>query len=165
MPKDLHLFYFPLFILAFSFSFDSVYAPVKKVVLLAFITALAINFVSVSNTYKTALWPFDSHTSEILSFLNAKAEKINKKIKLDFSWPFQSSIEFYKNKNLFPLVSVVKNKTDQEKLNLEAQYYIYFNKSLKKNGYNALTQKILNYKKDTILSFKKEGVYVFSNIR
>ena len=48
---------------------------------------------------------------------------------------------------------------------MDADYYIYYGTPMYKVGYAGDKQKILEIKKDTVMKFEKERVYVFRNMR
>lgn len=158
------LFFYPLFILVLSFSFNSFLCSIKNWIIALIAIVFSVNFFYHANLYKTAIWYFDAHTSTILNTLNEKGKKENKKLKIDFSWPFESSIAYYTKKNEYPFIEIVKNKSNREDLNAETDYYLYLTKSLEKVGYDANAQKIITLKKDTTLEYKPENILVFENI-
>lgn len=160
------LFFYSLFILSFSFSISDYFNYRFSKFVVAFLALLfGINFLVHANLQKTALWYFDAHTTEILDWINKKGAQANKKLKLDFSWPFDTSIEYYYAGNKYPFIEIVKNPNNREDLNAQADYYIYLNQSLPKDWYDASDQKIVLLKKDTSLIYLDEGILVFSNIR
>lgn len=160
------LFFYPLFILLLCFSL-SVFTGFAKNIVLAFVTlSFAINFVNHANFYKTATWYFDAHTVNILNVINQKGKTQYRVMKIDFSWPFQSSVGYYlkQNKKNYPFIEIVKNREDREDCNENSDYYIYLSKSLEKVGYEANNQKINAISKDTLLHYKAENIMVFENI-
>jgi hypothetical protein len=160
------LFFYPLFILSFCFSLDAFYERwySKKIVLIVTFL-LGINFVNTANFYKTAIWYFDAHSISILEELNEKGKRENKKIKIDFSWPFQSSFNYYSDNIKYPFIDIVKNEQDREDLNTTADFYIYLNQSLEKVGYDASNQKINSLTKDTFKYYKNENIFIFNNLK
>ena len=97
--------------------------------------------------------------------INEKGMKQNRKMKIDFSWPFQSSFGYYIEQNNYPYVEIIKNKDNREALNINADYYIYLNKSLEKVGYDSYNQKILSIAKDTTLQIKDESIIIYTNLQ
>lgn len=158
------LFYYPLLILLLCFTLNLFQGVVKNIVLAIATFIFCLNFTLTANLYKTAIWYFDSHTKDILAQINKSGANQNKVISTDFSWPFQSSIYYYLDKNEYPYINIVKNKRDREEISPNAEYYIYLNKSLEKVGYEADKQKVLSFKRDTLFYYEKEGIYVLRKI-
>lgn len=159
------LFFYPLFILILCFSFNNFSNPIKNSLIAFVIIAFTINFCHHANFYKTATWYFDAHTSKILTAINEKGKKQNRKVKIDFSWPFQSSVGYYLEQHHYPYIEVIKNKDDREDLNPNTDYYIYLTKSLEKVGYDANNQKILSLQRDTLIKYTTENIIVFENLK
>ena len=159
------LFFYPLFILLLCFSLHEVSKYLyPKIVALTFVTAFGINYFIHANLYKTATWFFDSHTLSILNWINENGvSRKGGKIKIDYSWPFYSAIDYYYfiAYNLYPNIEIVNDVNDRDNLNPDADYYIYLDKSLEIVGYDKNVQKIITVKKDTVLKYEEEGVYLF----
>jgi len=158
------LFFYPLFILSLCFSLNDFYHKSTSIIISLIVMVFGINFFSKANLYKITTWYFDSHSEEILNLLNKKGAEQERKIKIDFSWPFQSSFGYYVRQNNYPYIEIVKNKQDREDLNANADYYIYLTKSLEKVGYDANAQKILPLIKDTVLQYKDEKTMLFTGM-
>jgi hypothetical protein len=160
------LFFYPLFILCFCFSLNDFSEKwYSKIIALILVSLFGVNFFTNANFYKTATWYFDAHSVSILNELNEKGKVENRKLKIDFSWPFQNSFDYYIQHNNYPFIEIVKNNSDRESLNKDADVYIYLIKSLEKVGYNAYNQKILFESKDTIIQYKSENIIVFDHIK
>lgn len=159
------LFLYPLFILILCFSFNNFSTLIKKLGITLVTLAFTINFCQNANFKKTAIWYFDAHTSEILTIINEEGKKQNRKLAIDFSWPFQSSVGYYIEKNRYPYIEIIKNKDDREDLNSNTDYYIYLTKSLEKVGYDANNQKILSLQRDTFMKYNTENIIVFENLK
>ena len=157
--------YYAMFVLVLCFSVYGLSHFGCKAVLIIVVTAFSFNFLANANFYKTITWDFDSRTPEIFKYLNKAGEESGRPVKVDFSWPFKSAIYFYKDKKLYPFVRIVKNTKDRDDLNMDADYYIYYGTPMYKVGYAGDKQKILEIKKDTVMKFEKERVYVFRNMR
>jgi hypothetical protein len=161
------LFYYPLFFTMIMFLADqhkkpfSLFANSSAVLITLFIL---INFLRNANFYKTTTWFFDAHTSKILNALNNKAKTENKILKIDFSWPFEKGIQYYLAKNHYSNLQNVNNMWERDSFNAEADCYIYLKKSLESVNYPAEEQAIKLYKKDTLLTFPAEDIFVFYNI-
>lgn len=159
------LFFYPLLILGLFFSLQEIKLKwFSRVLACVFVALFAFNFFSHANFYKTAIWYFDARTKETLRFLNDKGKAQNKVIKIDFSWPFESSFGYYMATQNYPYVEIVKNREDREDMNPNADYYIYLQKSLEKVGYESSMQKIWVFQSDTARYYDKDFVVVFSNL-
>lgn len=159
------LIFYPLFFLVLVFSFNLMQNTFRNIIFTLFLIFYLFNFKNSFNTYKTALWYFDSHTEKVLTEINAIGNKQNKKIKIDFSWPFQSVIYYYNDKNKFPFIHISKSLSNREQLEPNVDYYLYLNKSLEIVGYDSKNQKILDLQRDTVNYYPKEGVILFSNLK
>ena len=155
------LFYYPLFILVICFTYKFAPVPVQKTVLTIMIVSFSFNFLLNMNSYKTALWYFNSRTNTILTALNEKGKAQRKNVTLGSCWPFQVAIDYCKGEKNYPFV--ITEKSDLKKMHPD--YYLFLNKELEKVMYIPSQQEILQFKKDTTLSFEEEGVYLFENIR
>lgn len=160
------LFFYPLMILCLFFSLNDFSEKwYSKAITLTVTGAFIVNFTTHANVYKTATWYFDAHTLSILDELNEVGKKENRKIKMDFSWPFQSAVGYYTQHARFPYMEVVKQENDREALNPEAEYYIYLARSLERVGYDAADQKILSLSRDTLNYYESEHVFVCKIIK
>lgn len=157
------LFLYPLILFTFCFLLsDLKWKKIKNIIAAAILMFFVANAMDKMNTYKTATWFFDAHTVEILDEINSIGEKVNAPQKIDFSWPFQSSIGYYINKENYPYLEVVKCEDLRDGFNPNADYYIYLNKSLEKVYYETTLQHISNFEfKDTLKFFPNEGVLVY----
>jgi hypothetical protein len=153
------LFYYPLIAVMLCFSIALTSDKIKKMIFIFMIAASLFNFVWNMNTYRTALWQFDSRTEEIITWLENKAAEEKRNIKIDFSWPFSKSFAYYIEKRNSP-IEALKSKEDREAVSTGADYYIHFGQSLDKVGYEAGLQKILNYRSDTVLRFPSDAIYI-----
>ncbi len=163
------LLFFPLLIMALIFFANGIKSNRFKIPSVVSVMLLCgfslVNFSLNANEIKTISWPFDAHTEEILNKINAKGIEEKKTLMLDFSWPFESSIEYYVTKNKYSNIQVAKNIADRDQLNTQADYYIYYDKPLDKVGYHSDEQIIRNLKKDTAFSFQNEDIYVFKGFK
>ncbi len=160
------LFFYPLFVLCLCFSLNALSKKwLARPIALIVVCSFGINFFLNANFYKTATWYFDAHSTSILDELNEIGKVENRRIKIDFSWPFQSSINYYVDNNKYPFIEIIKNEQDREDINPTADFYIYLNKSLEKVGYNANYQKINSYTKDTVKQYKTEGIIIYNNLK
>jgi hypothetical protein len=162
------LLYYPLIIMSMTFLADGVKSsqfkiPSLIIIVLTIVFSL-INFTVNANFVKTIAWTFDAHTENILDRINSIGLKEKRIETLDFSWPFESSVNYYLNKKQYSNVRIVKDVNDRENLNRKANYYIYYNKSLDKVGYACDKQIIRSIRKDTAWIYKKEDIYVFTNL-
>lgn len=159
------LFFYPLFILILFFSLNEFSVAIRLTIGIFLIGLFGVNFIKNANIYKTAIWYFDAHSEEILNSINTKGIEYNKKILIDFSWPFQSSFGYYLEQHDYTFIEVVKNSQDREGIDSTAVYYIYLGKSLEKVGYDSNNQKVLSSQMDTLKEFKKESIIWFEKIK
>jgi hypothetical protein len=162
------LMFFPLMMCVIIFLADYVnhtalLIPVRIIVTVICVLSL-LNFGINANFTKTILWPFDAHTESILSRINSIGKSENTIKTIDFSWPLESSVHYYLQKNNYSNLSCVKDANDRETLNLQSDYYIYYGKSQEKVGFNADKQLVLAIDKDTAWSYSSEDTYVFTNL-
>ena len=161
------LLFFPLLIMVMMFFADGIThrffrIPIKIITIVIGIFSM-VNVSINANFIKTISWPFDAYSEKILNQLNEIGIKENKIKTLDFSWPFESSLTYYFSKNNYSHLVKAKNTDDRDKLNQKTDYYIYYNRGLDKVFYFIEKQPIINIKKDTLLRFPDEDIYVFSN--
>lgn len=157
------LLFYPLIILTLVFSIDELKRIIFSRVTISICTIVFVfNFLSNANFYKTATWYFDAHTYQILNDLNKEAESRNKTIHLDFSWPFQSALNYYVKNKDFSFIKVVKPKHDREAISEKADIYIYLNNSLEKVGYNKENQVVNSKSKAIIKEYPKEHIILYS---
>jgi len=159
------LIFYPLFFLVFVFSINQIQGVLKNIIFSLVLIFYFLNFSNSFNTYKTSLWYFDSHTEYVLKEINEIGIKQNKKINIDFSWPFQSVIYYLVEKNKFPFIHISKSLSNREEIDSSVDFYLYLNKSLEIVGYDAQSQKILKLDRDTINYFPNEGVLLFGNLK
>lgn len=154
------LFFYPLFLLSLVLGLSYLSKKTAHTIAILTTVVFGLNFLSHANFYKTALWDFDAHSNVILAKLNEKGEAENKVLTLDFSWPFRSSLDYYKVGEGYPFVEFVKSYSDREAYNPEADYYLYLGHSLEKVGYNASQQSVLWAARDTVQIWEAEQVYL-----
>lgn len=161
------IFYYPLFVLVFSVWSDAGDgSKVRNFLSGGMITttiAFLVNFILNANFFKTITWPHDSRTTEILDYLQEEAERQKASLKFDSSWPFEKSLQYHLEKGTYHgLIYVKQSRNVVEK---DAEYFLYFNKSLDKVVYNSKTQPILHLEKDTVLTYPEEGITLFKLIK
>ncbi len=156
------LFFYPMFITLLCLSLNDISQKyLGNTAIIAVVAAFCINGYLHFNLYKTATWYFDAHSTKILTWVNNQGAKKGKIMRLDFSWPLESSLGYYAQQNKYPFVAIVK--TDRLNINRDADYYIYLYKSLEKVGYEALYKGVLPRGNDTVMSFPDESLYLFAN--
>ncbi len=162
------LFYIPLLIILLMYWIEELQSRkvnwIPSVLLISLCILFIVNFGIHANFKKTIAWPFDAHTEKILERIDSIGSKENKVELIDFSWPFESSVNYYLNKKQYANLKISKDISDREKLNAKADFYIYYDKSMDKVGYFSEKQPIVNLRKDTLWSYKDEDVYVFINL-
>ncbi len=160
------LYFYPLIVLTLMFSINdfknsqlSIGIGISIFILLFF----GINFVKNANFYKTALNDFESHTEEILDTINQQGINDHKVYKIDFSWPFENSIQYYFYKNKYSNIDLVKNHYDRNDINDNFNFYIYLSREIQMASYWAKSEKILYYKPQisTFTEFTGEDIIVF----
>lgn len=156
------LFFYPLIVLSLFFAFK-VYSPgiLSFGAGLAISLLLLLNFVSHANFYKSLLWYFDSHTTQVFEHINADGKKRGRVLKLDYSWPFESSFFYHLKTEEYPFVD--NGRKGYTELNDSADYYLYLGGTLDAIHYEPDKQLILQdkRKKDTVFVFPDERVYLF----
>lgn len=158
------LLFYPLLILTLAFSAQELEsnkfsAPILFVICIAFLG----NFLIHANFYKTVTWFFDARTEAILENLNEKGKQERKLIKLFYSWPFESSIAYYYSSSKYPFIEQPQEKKTD--FDADTDYFLFCGKSLDNIKYKVEEELyITNVQKDTILQFKEDDIYVFTNI-
>jgi hypothetical protein len=158
------LLFYPLLILTLGFAAHELqHRKLTYPILLGISILFLSNFLLKANFYKTVTWFFDSRTEYVLQWLNEKGRQNNKLIKLYYSWPFESSITYYYSSTKYPFIEHLKEKNTA--FDASTDCYIYCGKSLDKISYKIEEQnQITSFKKDTLLQFKEDAIYVFDNI-
>ena len=159
------LFLYPLFILLLACSLSAVRPHLQWPVATVCVLLFGVNFFSHANGYKTALWYFDADTKQILTRLNRLGTQKNKRLKIDFSCPFQSSVDYYMAQNQYPFIESIKKVGDLLALNDSADYYVYLAHSLEKVGYDTAQQKINSYRKDIDTDYQSKSIIIYTNLR
>jgi hypothetical protein len=155
------LFFYPLFILAFSLALNDLPALwMKTSLMVTAIIMFGLNFGLRCNFYKTALWYFESHSQTLLSHFNTLGAAKGKPVRIGYTWPFDEAIDYYLARKKYPYIEVV-NDADITTLD----YYLFLGHSLEKVNYEWQNERIVGYKRDTALSFPDEHVFVFEHIR
>lgn len=159
------LYFYPFLILTLCLSIQSFSHKKISNVIYILLIAFAFNFGRNINFNKTAMNYFEAHTLRILEEINKEGVKNNKINKIDFSWPFGSSINYYATHKNFQNLEFVKNYYDRNSVNPNFDYYILLSAPIEKACYWPKTSKILNqkgiitktmeYKKVDIIVYKK----------
>jgi hypothetical protein len=162
------LFFIPLMTLILMYWIEELQARkaywATSLILISLCVLTFVNFAVNANFKKTISWPYEAHSENILDKINAEGIKEKRKMTIDFSWPFEKSIGYYVEKNKYSNLTVVKDVYDREKLNKQADYYIYYNRSLEIVGYLADQQLILKMKRDTAWIYKDDDITVFTHL-
>ncbi|MFM2388387.1 MAG: hypothetical protein RL660_3144 [Bacteroidota bacterium] len=156
------LFFYPLIVFSLFTALDTIAHTIIKALAIFIVMPLVANFLVHANLYKTTLWQFDARTKEVLAFLSQQAKIQRRKLHIDFSWPFQNSMDYYAKLQTNDVLKYVDDKGNRHAVSPQADYYVYLTKSLDKVGYNAQDHKILSVAKDTCLVFPEDGIIVFS---
>lgn len=154
------LFFYPLFVLTLFLGTEQIPASIiSKGFAYLFAALFVINFSTHANLNKTLTWYFDSHTTKLLEQINKEGQALNKKQKIDYSWPFVAGIDYYLKTKKYPYIESIKS--GYMELNEDYDYYIYLGGRLDVIYYNPEEQLILNTSYDTIRSFPAEQVYLY----
>ncbi len=161
------LFYYPLILMVGFYWVQgigkSLYAKFSKAVVLFLTCALVWNLTRHANLHKTVIWDHDSRTTAILSYLDQVGRKAQRKIRLDSVWPFQSTIRHYMRKQGYPHVDYVKKRRKEIKEGID--FFLYYDKPLRRVRYHPKWHRVHQYEKDTVLQYPSEGIYLFRLIR
>ena len=88
------LFFFPIIVLiTFQVSTNNFIAWVSSFLFVAV-------FATQGNLYRTLLWGYDSHTQELLTYLNREHARFY------YDWPIKKSINYYIDQQRFPNLSI-----------------------------------------------------------
>ncbi|MES2513526.1 MAG: hypothetical protein V4580_05250, partial [Bacteroidota bacterium] len=155
------LFFYPLLIFTLFFCLndyrDRWYSKLTAGILTV---AFILNFIVNANFIKTALWYFDSHSSETLNLLNEIGEKENRKLIIFYSWPVQSSVGYYLKKNKYPFLQVMQ-ETPEKRYKPTADYYIYLTGIVERSWYNPDELHGFFETKTILKQYQKEKLIVY----
>jgi hypothetical protein len=146
-PTDrIGLFLIPLFFIAMIFAIENAFEYLKskklKVYIYCLLTLLfGIHTLLSINLTHTHNWKFDADTKIMLSDLEQTIQNENKKkIFLGISWPFESTINFYRtSKNYEWLQKVSRNKYES------GEYDFYYLLNENKQFISAHNKKVMKY--------------------
>ena len=160
------LYFYPLFVLGLAFSINTFSKHWSSNLIFLLLIPFLINFARNINFHKTAINFFEGYTYTILKSINEKGVNNQTVYKLDFSWPYESSINYYIKKFHFPNIQIIQNPYDRKTLNLDFDYYLYLSEPLPIANYWAHSEKIVYYKdlitiekqypEDYVILFKKK---------
>ncbi len=156
------LFFYPLIVLSLFFAFK-VYSPgmLSFGAGFSFSLLVVLNFAGHANFYKSLLWYFDSHTTEVFEYINNKGATEHRIQKLDYSWPFESSVNYHLVTKRYPFVA--NGRKGYTEINDSSDYYLYLGGTLDAIHYEPDKQLILkdSRQRDTVFSYPGEKVYLF----
>lgn len=153
------LYYYPIIALLITTFIEQFSQPLRKFVFTIAISVIGVNALFNFNLHKTILWDFDAYSLIILNKVSQK----NKLVKIDYSWPFQSVVEYYLSNQFNSQIVSVKNKYDRDMINSEADYFLSLNHNLPEVGYFN-SDSIAKTKFPTrFMSYPAVGVYVYSH--
>ncbi|MFN8309864.1 MAG: hypothetical protein U0T73_07870 [Chitinophagales bacterium] len=155
------LLFYPLLILCFCFAAVDTPKVFRYSALAIVVSVLSVNFLLHANFSKTLIWDFDSRTETMLNEVNRLGASQNRKVKLDYSWPFQNSVAYYLNKKSFPFIENTNNRAQRDSLNSRAEIYFYLARPMEKVWYFAASQKVLSCPRRTLRTFPSEQIFVF----
>lgn len=154
------LFLYPIIILCLGFCLNESPKPYSLIVSYITVAVMALNFSKHANKFKTVLWYFDAHTSKILHAIDEVGKLQNKVMSISFSWPFESSIEYYLPH--YKHVVNVNGKKDALGGPIACDYYIYLTQSLEQGGYTEGDGANLFIGMDTVKEYSSEYILIFS---
>ncbi len=158
------LYFYPLIILTLFFSLNDISNNfIIYSMLIVLLLFFELNFSKNANFKKTALNYFEAHTEEIFEIINNVGIKENRMIKIDFSWPFESSFKYYISKQKYSNIILVKNPNNRTDLNLEFDFYIYLSRQIDIANYWAKSEKILYFQNNVFkfIEFPEEDIIVY----
>lgn len=164
-PHDRAVLYLlPLVFIALVFIANSIQTRTLQYAgkgILAMVVLMCIlNFAATANSYKTVTWFFDAHTKTVLDKLEALAERNGEIVQLSSSWPFKQSVGYYLKKEKSTSVHYqdqLHGRTDDN-----TDFYLYLDSPLKIVEYNPGEEAVHQLRKDTVLAFPEESVFLFS---
>jgi hypothetical protein len=162
------LFLYPLAILLLvqlaNVSRPSIYSKCSSVLTAVATGFVVINFILCFNLKSTITWFQDAHTRDVLSELNEKGEKENRKVAFDASWPFRATVLYYLDdkRNAYPNVEFVEAEPEYLDSS-KAEYYMFLGISLYNVGYRLENEIVPNFKRDTVLYFEREKIVLLKN--
>jgi hypothetical protein len=161
--------YLPLLFFTFVYSISLLQSKIINISIIIagfiFVATFSFHFITSFSLKKTISWEPDAHSIEILNKINSLGNDNNKVYNIDYSWPFESSIKYYLSNENFSNIHDVKLREDRDNYNPQADFYIYYAKSLDLVDYDASNQWILNFEKDTLYKFPSENTHIFTNIK
>lgn len=157
------LYFYPILILTLCLSIHSFLKKKISNLIYVLLIAFTVNLGRNINFNKTAMNYFEAQTLRILEEINKEGVKNNKIYKIDFSWPFGSSINYYTTHKNFQNLECVKNYYDRNSINPIFDYYILLSAPIEKACYWPNTSNIINQKGEIskISEFKKEDIIVY----
>ncbi|WP_197456830.1 hypothetical protein [Cephaloticoccus primus] len=123
------LFLYPLMILSLCFCLYSLGRWVSMSLLAVLVSAFFMNFISRANFYKTTLWDFDAHTTQILEMINAKGQAEGQVMALEIESVFEKSVSYYIDRNRYNFIRVLCNHGDA-KGRESPRYFLYFSQNV-----------------------------------
>lgn len=155
------LFYYSLFMLAFVFWLKVVRIQLysKAIAVLLTLTVL-VNFAINANFLKAITWEFDSHNRKILQTISDQNSE-NKRVAIGGVKLFIRGVLYQIDD--FENLSYVPEQNVEDSVSTD--YFLYYGRDLPRIGYLAQKVEFLEYRRDTVISFPEEGLYVFKNFR
>jgi len=159
------IYLIPVSVLTLTFTIQSLHSNILKSLinpaLAVAILLVFCNFFLNANTYKTITWDFDSHTLQMLNYIEREGEKAGILYKIDNSWPLNNSLDFYLAQKNYP--HIIKSKRDSRNDICSAcDYYLYVSRDMPNVGYNSQKNKVLPMYRNVVLNWKDEDVVVLS---
>ncbi|WP_156469210.1 hypothetical protein [Cephaloticoccus primus] len=123
------LFLYPLMMLSLCFCLCGLGRWIGTGLLAVLVLALSSNFTLRANFYKTTLWDFDSHASQILELINGMGRAEGRVIGLRIVNILGRSVSYYANKNRYGFVRILDKHDAVEEIK-EGYYFLYFSRNV-----------------------------------
>lgn len=157
------LFFYPLIVLFIFFlangSSNIYFGKVNETAAGFIVFACMFNLFQNSNLYKATTWEFDSHSEEVVDFLNEIDIPADEQRVLGSTWLLQKSITYYRMKNPNSKIKYLGDVRFVKQT--KANYFLFYGKPLKRHADFQKYNPIPGIIKDTLLAFPEEGIYLF----
>lgn len=136
---------------------------VRGLLFLFVITSL-INLGNNANLRRTINWYYDATVPDVLEYIDTKGKKEGKTFILDSTKLFSSSIQYYKWKKKYNNVVYIKTLKDNLDKS-QADYFLFLTDPQGDIGYDPSLEESLKYPRTSVLTFEKEKVVLWSNLK
>ncbi len=154
------LFYLPLFALSLAIVLRECHRKYASLMILFVGGLMSLNMALHGNTYKTALWFFDSCTKDALEEANQIGRIQDAKMRLAYAWPYGYSLNYHYrdvdgNIN-YPYVEIIYNINDSNLVRNGSEMYLHLDRELPSSDYYPDEQIVLNKPLDTLAQYPLE---------